>query len=65
MIARLAAAVAIAEYVQPDCAPEGTFHAHDLDADYPAVCEVCGRLARVGLYCSEAHRIIVEGKQKA
>ena len=59
---RFAAALAIQAFVTPDCAPEGTYHAHDHDADYPSLCEVCGASAMVGNYCSERCRKIQEGE---
>ena len=72
---RLAAANAIAEYARTgptpteeqdmaDCAPEGTYHDHDHDADWPAECEVCRGPIRQGFgnFCSDAHRKIIDGE---
>ena len=71
MLFRMAGAVAIAEAMKPevtdetaDCAPEGTYHDHDHDADWPAECEVCRGPIRQGFgnFCSDAHRKIMMGE---
>ena len=72
---RLAEALSIAEFTKraptpteeqdmADCAPEGTYHDHDHDADWPAECEVCRGPIRQGFgnFCSDAHRKIIDGE---
>ena len=39
----------------------GTYHDHDHHPDWPAECLVCGKPAKVGVYCSEFHRVVMEG----
>lgn len=57
---RLAAALAVAEFVQHDTRPADAIAPA---LYYPAECEVCGLPPMQGsLYCSETHRQIVEGE---
>ena len=63
---RLAAAKAIADFTAPTEPLTNTntgYHAHDHDADHPALCEVCQRPTRQGsVYCSDACERIITGE---